>query len=119
MTTSPGSLIRETAISLVQAARRVPPFRFDEHGKPKATSVSCVLRWILRGVKVKGAPGGRVHLEAQRVGGRWFTSEEALDRFIARLTPTSPETHPLTVRSPAGRRRASEQAVIQLEKMGI
>jgi hypothetical protein len=64
----------ETKLSLAQAARLVPPTRQD-----KQVHVSTILRWILRGVR-------DVRLEAVRVGGRWVTTHEALERFSAALT---------------------------------
>jgi hypothetical protein len=74
-------LSAETPISLAQAARLLPPGR---NGRP--VTLGCVLRWILRGAK---APDGhRVHLEAVRLGGRWLTSKEGLQRFAEALTPT-------------------------------
>ena len=49
---------------------------------------ATVLRWIKRGVRGH-------HLEADPVGMRWFTSEEAIDRFLreqaaAASTPAMP-----------------------------
>ena len=64
----------ETKLSLAQAARLVPPTRQD-----KQVHVSTIVRWILRGVR-------GVQLEAVRVGGRWVTTHEALERFSAALT---------------------------------
>jgi hypothetical protein len=76
---------------------------------------SCVLRWVLDGVKVPGV--GKVKLEAARIGRRWITSAEALQRFIDAQTPTL-ERQP-TPRSPAARRRAHERAEQELEGLGI
>jgi hypothetical protein len=67
-------LLTERVIALVEAARRVPPGR---GGRP--THVSTLLRWINPGVR-------GVRLEAVRLGGRWVTSQEALQRFADRLT---------------------------------
>jgi hypothetical protein len=64
----------ETLLSISQAARLLPPGR---EGKP--VHPSTVLRWILAG-------SGGVRLEARRMGSRWVTSREALDRFSAALT---------------------------------
>ena len=47
---------------------------------PNKTHRSTVLRHILRGVKT---PVGVVKLEGWRYGGRWTTSREAVDRFMA------------------------------------
>jgi hypothetical protein len=64
----------ESRISLAQAAKLIPPTR---QGKP--VHASTLVRWILHGVR-------GVRLEAARLGGRWVTSHEALDRFSAALT---------------------------------
>lgn len=54
-----------------------------------------VLRWIRRGIQDH-------RLEALRVGGRWFTTEEAVLRFIARNSRThSPTTAKGAVRPEA------------------
>jgi hypothetical protein len=64
----------EKPLSLAQAAKLIPPSRQD-----KPVHVSTLVRWILHGVR-------GVQLEAARVGGRWVTSPEALERFSATLT---------------------------------
>jgi len=80
MTTNlPAALTNETLLSLPQAAKRLPSYRGD-----RPVSVSCIMRWILAGVPTAA---GRVHLEAVRLGGRWLTSVEAIDRFAAAQTP--------------------------------
>jgi hypothetical protein len=76
-----------------------------------------VLRWVLDGAR--GPSGERVRLEAARLGGRWLTSLEALRRFSERLTPSVGGDDPAAPRSPARRRRASEQAAKELGKAGI
>jgi hypothetical protein len=110
MDTSTPSLTRETLLSLSQAARRVPPFRGD-----RPVSVSCVLRWILDGVRT---PHGKVRLEGVRLGGRWVTSVEALERFAATQTPDLGDRPPLP-RTPTARRHASQRAAEELQKLGI
>jgi hypothetical protein len=113
MNASPSRLLNERLISLLDAARRLPPGR---GGRP--VSFSCVLRWITDGVP--GPDGQRVRLEGVRVGGRWLTSEEALARWAERLTPRVQDLDPVRVpRTPAQRRRAAERAAIELEKAGI
>jgi hypothetical protein len=106
-------LATESTLSLAAAARLVPPARGG-----KRTHLSTLLRWIVRGAK---APDGSpVRLEAIRLGGRWLTSREALQRFVERLTPDldTVATVP-TPRTPGRRQRASERAAQQLEKMGV
>ena len=74
--------------------------------------VSTILRWILRGVD-------GVKLEAVRLGGRWVTSREALQRFAERLTPRLDGDPVHTPRTPTARRRASERAERELGIFGI
>lgn len=73
-------LTEEKAISLNEAATLVPSAR---QGRP--THVSTLIRWITAGVE-----GNR--LEAIRLGGRWVTSREALQRFAERLTSERRQT---------------------------
>jgi len=76
-----------------------------------------VLRWILDGAT---APDGRrVKLDGLRVGGRWITSLEALQRFAEALTPmqtTEPVAPPRTATT---RERATARAAKRLEQAGI
>ena len=81
-TTLAPSWIRQTLLTLPEAARLLPPYR---HGRP--VSVSCVSRWIRHGLRT---PHGQVRLEAFRLGRRWLTSIEALERFAAAQTPELP-----------------------------
>jgi hypothetical protein len=75
------------------------------------------LRWIVKGAK---APDGTtVRLDATRLGGRWLTSREALQRFGDRLTPRLDREGRPAPRGPAKRRRASERAAKQLQEVGI
>jgi hypothetical protein len=62
-------MLNEHLISTTQATREVP-------GRPH---VSTVWRWINRGVR-------GVKLETVMVGGRRFTSREAIARFNERIT---------------------------------
>jgi hypothetical protein len=105
-------LTHETPLPLAAAAKLVPPGR-----NGKRTHLSTLLRWILQGAK---SPSGEiVRLEAARLGARWVTSREALQRFSAALTPTVSDTSPTPPRSPDARRRASERAAKKLEGVGI
>jgi hypothetical protein len=104
-------LTSESSLSLAQAARLLPPGR---GGRP--VTLSCLLRWVLQGVR--SPSGDVVRLEAARLGGRWITSREALQRFAEALTPRLGEALPSS-RTPIARRRASERAAQELEKAGI
>ena len=82
-----------------------------------ARARSCVLRWAVHGAR---SPAGKlVRLEAARLGSRWITSRQALQRFVEALTPRTGAAPPLPPRTPAKRRRASEQAAKTLENIGI
>jgi hypothetical protein len=105
-------LLNETLLTLSQAARRLPPFRA---GRP--VNPATLTRWILSGAK---APNGTVvRLEAIKTPSGWRTSEEALARFFAALTPDLAEdTIRPAPRTPMQRQRASERAAKQLERAG-
>jgi hypothetical protein len=76
-----------------------------------------VLRWILKGAKAPD--GSRVRLEAVRLGGRWFTSREAIQRFAAALTPRVDDEPAPVPRSEGAQRRASERTARELGRIGI
>lgn len=48
---------------------------------PHRPHVSAIWRWCRKGLKTAG--GGRVRLEHVRIGGRIYTSNEAMQRFFA------------------------------------
>ncbi len=104
-------LTQETLLSLAQAARMFPPTRL---GRP--VNISTIWRWCRKGVLVRGV--GVVKLECIRVSGRWLTSREAIGRFAARQTPAS-EHMTEGLRTPGQRRRASERAARELDRIGI
>src|SRR5262249_43174682 len=101
----------ETPVSLSQAARLLPPGR---RGRP--VTLSCVLRWVLDGVRLPS--GDTVRLEAIRLGGRWLTSVEAMERFALSQTPRLDSPTPV-IRTPRQRLRAAERATRELKRVGI
>jgi hypothetical protein len=106
-------LSTESPLSLNQAARLLPAGR-----RNRPVSLGCVLRWVLHGAK---APSGAlVRLEALRLGGRWITSREALQRFAEALTPLNRGEPPSPARTLGQRRRrAVERAEQELGRLGI
>jgi hypothetical protein len=105
-------LATETKIPLSVAAAETPPERGGEK-----THISTIIRWIIKGAK---APDGtRVHLEAIRLGGRWFTTRQAIQRFAERLTPRIDDNPAPTPRTHSDRTRASERAGAELDRLGI
>jgi hypothetical protein len=102
-------LLSETLIDFAAVGQRIP----GRSGK--RLNPTTVWRWSAQGVK---APDGRrVHLETIRAGGRTLTSVEAVGRFVAALTPRVEGTTPPT-RTPNERRKASDRAAKELERMG-
>jgi len=99
---------RETLISLSQAAKGLPRRRGG-----KRPHISCIYRWTTTGCR-------GVVLESVQVGGTRCTSQEALARFFRRLTEQTgtSQSLPPSARTPARRRRATEQAVRELEREG-
>jgi hypothetical protein len=97
----------ETVIGIGAGCREFPP-----HGVADAT----MARFIQKGVKIK-ATGEFVKLETIKIGGRRYTSKEAIARFIeAQNADDVPATHAIT---PAQRRRQSEAARLALQEAGI
>jgi hypothetical protein len=106
-------LIQENPISLQEATRSLPPA--GRRGGPM--HISCLLRWITQGAKAPD--GSRVRLEAIRMGGRWITSRQALQRFAEALTPRLvPETAPPS-RTERQRERDIRAAEQRLQAAGI
>ena len=112
MTDLPIDLTRETGISLAQAAKYIPGYRAGTKRHPS---------WMARAVRpgIRTPDGRRVRLAAVRVGSAWYTSLEAVQRFIAEQQPR-PADGPAAdaVRSPASRNRASEEAAKELARLG-
>lgn len=96
------------AMSLSAVARRLPG-RTGAHANP-----STVARWVHKGAK--GADGQRVKLAAVRVGGTLYVTESALADFLAALNGAAAAAPPQ--RSPAARRKAADEAVRKLGRMG-
>src|SRR5690242_17769297 len=97
----------ETALSLSAAARRLPSFRAG-----KAVSPATVWRWICAGTRRRD--GTIVHLEGIRLGSRWLTSVQALQRFAQALTAADAAPVPT-----ARRKQDAEQAKRELLEAGI
>ena len=66
---------KERTVSLEQAAKSLPGWN------GRSINASTVWRWIVHGTRA--IDGTVVCLEAIKVGGRWITTLEALDRFLS------------------------------------
>ena len=92
---------KEPLITLNEAARSLPGGR---PGRP--LNLSTVFRWVTEGTR-------GVKLEAVRLGGRWYTTEEALQRFAERLTAAAlPGLAAVTL--PAGEREHRAEVASRL-----
>ncbi|HTQ40768.1 MAG TPA: DUF1580 domain-containing protein [Pirellulales bacterium] len=78
---------------------------------PGNVHVSTLHRWRLRGIK-------GIKLETAVVGGRRYTSREALSQFSAAVTAAR-DGLPPPIRTPHQRDKAIKQAERDLEKAGI
>jgi hypothetical protein len=101
----------EQPIGLETACKSVPG-RCGE----KPLHLSTMFRWIVKGVQ--GPDGSRVRLEAVKLGSRWMTTRQALQRFAERLTPRA-QADASAGRTPGQRQRAAEQAGKELAAIGI
>ena len=105
-------LTTETTLSFSEAAARLP--RIDG----RKIHPSSLWRWARKGIH-------GVRLETRRLGGRFVTSLEALERFSKQLAEIDPPERPprspsrRKARSSAKRRREVEQAYEDVEKHGI
>lgn len=92
-------ILREARLSLKKLARR-------ENVNP-----STPWRWVLHGCR-------GVILESALIGGKRVTSEEAFERFVARLN-APPHIGQVSPRTATQRQRAVDQAKAELSKAGI
>lgn len=95
-------LPNEELMSLSKAAKRCPT-------RPH---VATVWRWATRGCR-------GIQLETWAVGGKRFTTEEALERFMQRTTAAAVAGKPVDTNSTATRRRQIAAAEAELEADGI
>jgi hypothetical protein len=100
-----------SAERIIDLKRQAPAFLgLSRNGKP--VHYSFLIRAVL-----KGSNG--VRLEAVRVGRRWVTSVEAIQRWAERQTPAAAESLPPKSRSTVRRRKAAALADSELNKRGV
>jgi hypothetical protein len=94
------------------AAARLVPSRRGGTACP-----STLWRWSTAGAR---APDGRrIQLERVRIGATWYTSREAVERFLAALNTPAPHPHISPPRTPVQRQRAADQAGRVLDQIGM
>jgi hypothetical protein len=105
-------IMNGSGLNLAAAAHVFPPYREGTSVNP-----STIYRWITTGVRLPD--GSQLRLEARRIGGRWLTSREAIQRFIEAQTPRF-EDHPAPQPHTSTRAaKAAEQAGRELDRVGI
>jgi hypothetical protein len=109
-------LAKEQGIGLSEATKLYPSCR---NGRP--THISTPLRHITKGVRLSN--GVVVRLEGARLGSRWITSVEAVQRFMERLTAGALESatgeNSPPVRTFRQRRRELDRVDRELDKAGF
>jgi hypothetical protein len=107
------NILAETRMSFAAVSR--------EYGQSGGAPInaSTPFRWATKGVKT--SDGRTIKLEAVKLGSRWITSKEAVERFVARTTAASmpPEDNSPAPRSPAARDRAATAAEAELDALGV
>jgi hypothetical protein len=91
--------------------------RIEEAAAACRTHFSTVFRWIMKGVR--RSDGQFVRLEAIRIGGKWVTTQKALQAFAEATTPKRDGAPMPTTRTETKRRQASERAARELAAMGV
>src|SRR5579871_3728719 len=97
-------IAKESLVPIADAPSEIP-------GKPH---LATVYRWWQRGVR------GGIKLETALVGNRRFTSHEAIQRFVDRLSggDGAQSGAPVQHRTPTQRQRAAEKANTELAAAG-
>lgn len=94
-------LTTETVFPVTEAPKYIP-------GRP---SLGSCWRWVLKGV-------GGIKLESILIGGKRFTSVEAIQRFCDRRTAAA-DGAPLPPRTPSQRQREVTAAERECEEAGL
>lgn len=93
----------EELLTLAQLAKRLPRRR-----KGRPIHPSTIHRWRYPGIR-------EVRLECVRVGGVWYTSPAAFQRFCERLSQSNKPASPPPTRSEIIRPPTPDQAAIERE----
>jgi len=99
-------ILGETLVTIPQASALLPP-----NEKGRRPHIATIYRWMLRGVK-------GVKLETCLVGGKRFTSHEALQRFSEAVTQAA-RGKPPTPRLSTKRKRRDEATERELDAAGL
>lgn len=97
----------EDILTLGQACDEFPP---------NGVSAATIARLIQKGLKIKSL-GIVIKLETVKIGGRRFTSKEAIARFIAAQNADNDPAAPVI--TPSQRRQQADAAQVELRKLGV
>ena len=95
----------------IQTETLVPVAKIPSH-VPGRPHVATCWRWVQRGCR-------GVKLETLLVGGKRFTSLEALQRFAEATTAAADGTSSVPASTPSSRRKAHKEACRDLDAAGI
>ena len=105
---APG-ILDESLVPFRDALKHIPI------GRGRMVHAATLYRWRDKGVHIgKGRP--RVKLEAIRIGGEFYTSKEAVLRFLQQINSTP---DPVTAETPTQRNRRAVNAGEELERLGV
>jgi hypothetical protein len=104
----PHPLIGEELLTVAAAAREFP----SRNGG--RASAATVWRWTVTGVRTRG---GRVKLERIKIGAFFYTSREAIVRFLAALNEPA-DAPAATIKTAGQRERDAKRANQRAERAG-
>lgn len=105
-------IFKDDLMPISEVAKRFP----GRNGKPRA--LNSIVRWIQRGARARNRGSEFVLLEAAKVGGAWYTTEDAVRQFSQQLTSSSVVAQP----HPKQRKKHSkehERATASLRARGM
>jgi hypothetical protein len=106
----------EQPITMREAARL---YGSSRDGRP--THVSTIVRHIVRGTRLRS--GEIVRLEGARIGGKWVTTRQSIQRYVERLTAAVLTEGDLagvpTISSSTRRQRELKRVDHELDEAGI
>lgn len=109
----PINVVKDDLIPLEHIRHRFPM------ASGKKRSLQSILKWVTIGVKGSHR-GSVVLLEAQRVGGTWYTTEEAVQRFSDKTTEHSIQALSRgVVRQDPKNSKAHKRATARLKARGM
>ena len=103
---------------------RKTPEHFPKQPNGKKINIATIYRWISAGATIKGGTE-RIRLEVWKIGGRTYTTKQAIKRFIKRLNGeddgmdgrSGADFSPRSPMTPGGRSSEIESATQKAQKI--